>query len=149
MINIAVVTAVHPTVVETRRKPLPKSLSKVCFLHWTVGGKKRGIQIFECVGRIVQPFLKSNTSQCLIFFEQNTNLGLMDDVFISHPNETLMMVFLDEEAEAKRPTFFWHRSWEGCGILSPNPLETSDATWQVVWVPHFTLFFIYSFTFFM
>lgn len=63
----------------------------------------------------------------------------MDDVFISHPNETRMMGVLDEEAEAKRPTSFWHRSREGCGTLSPDPLATSDATWQVVWAPHFTL----------
>ena len=63
----------------------------------------------------------------------------MDDVFISHSNETVMMVFLYEETEAKRPKSFWGRSREECGILPPNSLETSDATWQVVWVPHFTL----------
>ena len=138
MINIAAVTAFRGCLSKCGDGNKEEASSQVPRQSLTAGGKRRGIQRFLCLEGPFSLFL-NNTSQCLLFFEQNTNLGPMDDVFISHPNETRMMVVLDEEAEVKRPTSFWRRSWEGCRILSPDPLVTSDATWQVVWVPHFTL----------
>lgn len=86
--------------------------------------------------------LPSNTSQCLLiyvfFFNKTPIWGLMD-IFTSPSSETPEMVFLDEEAEAKRPQSFGGRRRQECGISSADPLKTSDATWRVLWVPHFTL----------